>query len=81
MGNHTVNKKEKPDYIKGAAEYTDSEDILVTVGIVVQTERELETSKSNSTKREQSTLFVPENVIGETPDYMIVKLEDAEKER
>ena len=80
MGNHTVNKKERPNYIEGAADYT-ATDILITAGIVIQTEKELETTKSNSTKRKQPILFVPENVIGETAEYIAIKVESEEKER
>ena len=80
MGNHTVNKKERANYIEGAADAT-ATDILITAGIVVQTEKELEASKSNSTKRKQSLLFVPENVIGETAEYISIKVEDEEQER
>ena len=77
MGNHTVNKKERPDYIERAASSEDR--VVVTAGIIIQTEQEIE-DKTN-VARKQPMLFIPENVIGETPEYMSIKIEEEEQER
>ena len=76
MGNHTVNKKERPDYIERAASLEDK--VLVTAGIIIQTEKAIEDKVNGA--RKQPILFIPENVIGETPEYMFIKIEE-EQER
>lgn len=79
MGNHTVNTNKETDYREGAAGYQDT-DILITCGSVHQGNREL--IVNNNTARNQTPLFRPKNIVGETTEYVAVKAENTvEKER